>query len=105
MPYTFKYGDNSRDLTARFPLCHAISWPLRRRSADEVRVSLLGVGDPVGAIASGDLTAPMLNVSPADPYAYILLGVLVVFQIPRFLRSVLAFLRDWDDYKANRPRR
>ncbi len=47
----------------------------------------------------------MLNVSPADPYAYILLGVLVVFQIPRFLRSVLAFLRDWDDYKANRPRR
>lgn len=35
----------------------------------------------------------MFNLSPADPYAYVLLGVLGVSQLPRFGRAVLAFLR------------
>jgi hypothetical protein len=47
----------------------------------------------------------MVNINAADPYAYALLGVLVVFSLPRFGRSVLAFLRDLDDYRSNRPRR
>jgi hypothetical protein len=29
----------------------------------------------------------------------------VLFALPRFGRAVLAFLRDWDDYRANRPQR
>jgi hypothetical protein len=43
---------------------------------------------------------------PADPglYAYLLLGVAIASQLPRWGRSVLAFLRDLDDYRANRQR-
>ena len=43
---------------------------------------------------------------PADPslYAYVVLAIVVVSQLPRWGRSVLAFLRDLDDYRANRRR-
>lgn len=36
------------------------------------------------------------------PLAYILLGVLVISQLPRFGRAVLAFMRDLDDYREKR---
>ncbi|HKB50822.1 MAG TPA: hypothetical protein VKC63_05275 [Solirubrobacterales bacterium] len=44
---------------------------------------------------------------PADPnvYSYVVLAIVVASQLPRWGRSVLAFLRDLDDYRANRPQR
>lgn len=42
----------------------------------------------------------MLLLEP--PTVYIALGVAVAFQLPRLGRSILAFLRDLDDYRANR---
>jgi hypothetical protein len=44
---------------------------------------------------------------PTEPtlLAYIVVGLVAVSRLPRFGRAVLAFLRDWDDYWANRPRR
>ena len=45
----------------------------------------------------------MLLLEHASAYAYIVLAVLVASQLPRWARSVLAFLRDLDDYRANRP--
>jgi hypothetical protein len=42
----------------------------------------------------------------ADPslYAYIALAIVVLWRLPFWGRDVLAFLRDLDDYRANRPR-
>jgi hypothetical protein len=34
----------------------------------------------------------MLNLNSADPHAYILLGLVAIFALPRFGRAVLAFL-------------
>jgi hypothetical protein len=44
---------------------------------------------------------------PAEPtlLAYIVVGLVSLSQLPRFGRAGLAFLRDLDDYRANRPRR
>jgi hypothetical protein len=44
---------------------------------------------------------------PTEPtlLAYIVVGLVALFQLPRFGRAVLAFLRDLDDYRANRQRR
>jgi uncharacterized membrane protein YuzA (DUF378 family) len=35
--------------------------------------------------------------------AYIVVGLAALFALPRFGRAVLAFLRDLDDYRTNRP--
>ena len=37
--------------------------------------------------------------------AYVVVGLAAIFALPRFGRAVLTFLRDLDDYRANRPRR
>jgi uncharacterized membrane protein YuzA (DUF378 family) len=44
---------------------------------------------------------------PVEPtlLAYIVVGLAAIFALPRFGRAVLAFLRDLDDYRANRQRR
>lgn len=55
----------------------------------------------------GELPSSRLRYSdmllPTEPTlrAYIV----ALSQLPRFGRAVLAFLRDWDDYRTNRPRR
>ena len=36
-------------------------------------------------------------------YAVIVLALVVVARLPKWGRSVLAFLRDLDDYRSNRP--
>lgn len=36
--------------------------------------------------------------------AYIVVGLVALSQLPRFGRAVLAFLRDLDEYKADRHR-
>jgi hypothetical protein len=43
---------------------------------------------------------------PDEPsvFAYVVLGVLVVFQLPWLGRAVLRFLRELDDYRATRRR-
>jgi hypothetical protein len=47
------------------------------------------------------------NMLPVEPptLSYVALGLATVFALPAFGRGVLAFLRDLDDYRANRHRR
>ena len=47
----------------------------------------------------------MVLPTEPTPLAYIVVGLIALFQLPWFGRAVLAFLRDWDDYWANRPKR
>ncbi|HET7455177.1 MAG TPA: hypothetical protein VFJ76_06620 [Solirubrobacterales bacterium] len=47
----------------------------------------------------------MISLSHPTLLAYLAFAALVVSQLPRLGRSVLAFLRDLDDYRANRPQR
>lgn len=44
---------------------------------------------------------------PTEPtlLAYIVVGLVAFFMLPRFGRAVLAFLRDLDEYRADRARR
>jgi hypothetical protein len=46
----------------------------------------------------------MLPVEPTT-LSYIALAVATILALPAFGRRVLAFLRDLDDYRANRRRR
>jgi hypothetical protein len=46
----------------------------------------------------------MLSVEPTT-LSYVALALATVFALPAFGRRVLAFLRDLDDYRANRPRK
>jgi hypothetical protein len=44
---------------------------------------------------------------PTQPtlLAYIVVGLVAIYVLPRFGCAILAFRRDLDDYRANRPRR
>jgi hypothetical protein len=44
----------------------------------------------------------MLSIDPPTTLAYVILGLAVVFRLPRLGHSLLAFLRDLDDYRGNR---
>jgi hypothetical protein len=44
-----------------------------------------------------------LALSNIDPY--VAFGFVVVFMAPIWARMFLAFLRDLDDYRSNRPKR
>lgn len=36
--------------------------------------------------------------------AYVIVGLTALFALPAFGRRILAFLRDLDEYRANRPK-
>lgn len=52
-----------------------------------------------------DTCRDMIIPAEPTPLAYIVVALAAIFSLPRFGRAVLAFLRDWDNYRANRPRR
>jgi uncharacterized membrane protein YuzA (DUF378 family) len=37
--------------------------------------------------------------------AYVIVGLAALFALPAFGQRILAFLRDLDEYRANRPKR
>jgi hypothetical protein len=39
-----------------------------------------------------------------DTALYVTLGLVVLYQLPGWGRRVLAFLRDWNDYRGKRPK-
>jgi hypothetical protein len=47
----------------------------------------------------------MISLSDPTLLTYLAFAVLVISQLPRLGRSILAFLRDLDDYRSNRPER
>jgi hypothetical protein len=44
----------------------------------------------------------LIDVPPL--YSYIVLGLLVVFKLPSLGHAVLAFMRDLEDYRRDRPK-
>lgn len=44
----------------------------------------------------------MLPVNDPSTLSYLAFGVSVIFALPYFGRAVIAFLREWDDYRADR---
>jgi hypothetical protein len=46
----------------------------------------------------------MLPLDQPAAFIYIAFALFVAFQLLRLGRSALAFLRDLDDYRANRPK-
>jgi hypothetical protein len=43
-----------------------------------------------------------IDLLQPSSYGFVVLGLLVVVNLPKFGHAILAFLRDLDDYRANR---
>lgn len=47
----------------------------------------------------------MLSIGLPVACAYIALGLLALYKLPAWGRSILALMRDLDEYRAKRPKR